>query len=134
MRKNPTSKIEQYRVTSGPMASKHKSGRSGAFLVPMRGSQLCIIASDGSDWDDAGLPKPAWEHVSVSLTNRCPTWEEMDFVKRIFWRDDETVLQLHVPRANHIDYHEFCLHMWKPIGVEIPLPPSMTVAPVEDAA
>lgn len=40
--------------------------------------EMAIIAS----W--AG----GWEHVSVSLRNRCPTWDEMCLVKDIFWRDD----------------------------------------------
>lgn len=71
--------------------------------------------------------------MSVSLPVRCPTWEEMDFVKGIFWGGDETVLQLHVPRSRHVSYHPYCLHLWKPVGVEIPLPPIATVAPEEYA-
>lgn len=55
---------------------------------------LLVIASSG----DPAVP---WEHVSVSVSGarRCPTWEEMDAVKRLFWADDETVMQLHVPRT-----------------------------------
>lgn len=127
MRRNPTKTIEQYRVTSGYMASDKSFGANGKFLVPRNGALLSVISSDGSDWVESGLPEPVWEHVSVSLRARCPTWEEMDFIKRIFWRDDETVLQLHVPRDQHISFHNFCLHLWKPLGVEIPLPPSETL-------
>ena len=36
---------------------------------------IAVIASWGG----------GWEHVSVSLARRCPTWEEMCMVKDIFW-------------------------------------------------
>ncbi len=129
MRRNPTKRIEQRRVTTGPLASDKSYKGTGAFMLNLKGVSLTVIASDGSDWSECGLPGKAWEHVSVSVRVRCPTWEEMDYVKRIFWRDDETVMQLHVPRDQHISFHDTCLHLWKPTGFEIPLPPSQTVAP-----
>ena len=134
MRRNPTKRIEQFRIKEGPLASDSSYGANGAFELPYGESKvlmhyLYVIASDGSDWNEGGLPGEPWEHVSVSLPHRCPVWEEMDFVKRIFWRDDETVMQLHVPRAAHINFHNHCLHLWKPLGSAIPLPPPETVGP-----
>lgn len=129
MRKNPTKNIEQYRIVSGPLASDPSYGGTGAFMIPFGRALLRIVASDGTDWTKEGMPGQPWEHVSVSLQARCPTWGEMDFVKRIFWRDDETVMQLHVPRREHVNHHEFCLHLWRPIGVDIPLPPKIAVGP-----
>lgn len=123
MRKNPTKRIEQYRVTTGPRASSADDGANGAFLIPFDRVMLRVIVSDDRDWEPSGMPPPAWEHVSVSLPARCPTWQEMDFIKRIFWGDEETVIQLHVPRDSHINNHDFCLHLWKPVGVEVPRPP-----------
>lgn len=90
----------------------------GAFRVPSpihsRGD-LYVIASSGEGWD----------HVSVSLPGRTPTWLEMEHVKRLFFREDETAMQLHVPPADHVNRHEHCLHLWRPNGqgVEIPRPP-----------
>lgn len=130
MRKNPTKHIEHGRVTDGPLASSRKEGANGAFRVTWKGVSLGIIVSDGSGWKTSDLPGPAWEHVSVSVQSRCPTWEEMDAVKQIFWRDDETVMQLHVPRDRHVNLHDTCLHLWKPIDVKIPLPPTECVGPV----
>ena len=101
----------------------------GTFLIPYNGAQLRVIATDG-DYLVVGLTKDyAWEHVSVSLENRCPTWEEMSFVKNLFWKDDETVIQFHVPKPSHVNFHPFCLHLWRPILKEIPLPPIDTVGP-----
>jgi len=127
MRRNPTKRIEQYRITHGQLASDKDDGANGAFLIPIDGVTLAVIVSDATCWKESGLTGIPWEHVSVSTRWRTPTWEEMDAVKRIFWRDDETVIQLHVPRSEYVNYHEFCLNLWKPIGVEIPVPPSITV-------
>lgn len=129
MRKSPTKNIEQFRVISGPLASKASDGANGAFQISHspHGATLNVIASDGCDWNSDDLPGPAWEHVSVSLQARCPTWSEMDFVKRIFWRDDETVIQFHVPKSDHVNYHEYCLHLWKPIGIDLIRPPAICV-------
>jgi hypothetical protein len=88
----------------------------GAFL--MRGpcgKELAILASSGDGWD----------HVSVSLEKRAPRWIEMDWVKHLFFNDDEVVMQLHVAKKDHINIHPNCLHLWRPhksAGV-IPLPP-----------
>ncbi len=92
----------------------------GAFKVKSctDGGELRIIASNGMGWD----------HVSVSRANRCPNWPEMEQVKRLFFRDHETAMQLHVPVSDHISVHHYCLHMWRPHEGEIPLPPSVMVA------
>lgn len=91
----------------------------GAFLAksPIDGGELRIIASSDLGWD----------HVSVSRVNRPPNWPEMSFVKRLFFRDDETAMQLHVPVSDHINCHPNCLHLWRPHDAEIPRPPAEMV-------
>jgi hypothetical protein len=91
---------------------------NGAYRIPgPLGAMLTVQASDGLGWD----------HVSVSLAHRCPTWEEMDFVKQLFFKDGETAMQLHVPRADHQNTHRFCLHLWRPQDWEIPRPATVMV-------
>lgn len=65
-----------------------------------------------------------WDHVSVSLVDRCPTWEEMCFIKDLCFFENECVMQLHPPKEDWVDCHPFCLHLWKPTarGLEIPRP------------
>ncbi len=53
----------------------------------------------------------------------------MAWVKSLFWKDDECVIQFHVPTQDHINYHPNVLHMWRPIGIVLPMPPSDAVAP-----
>src|SRR5690606_20343251 len=78
----------------------------GAFLVPSPIDQkpMRVIASANGGWD----------HVSVSRQHRCPNWPEMEHVKRLFFKDDETAMQLHVPPSDHISHHPHCLHLWRP--------------------
>lgn len=78
-----------------------------------------VIASSGE----------GWEHVSVSLPHRCPTWEEMEEIRRMFFLDHETVMQLHVPVTDHINCHPYCLHLWRPLLQAIPKPPAWMVGP-----
>lgn len=114
---------EHFRVKRGPMASSAANGNNGVFLMPSRPGQppLQIIASDGLDW----------EHVSVSRPDRTPTWDEMCAVKAAFWTDDECVMQLHPPKADWVNNHPRCLHLWRPVAAEIPRPPSMMVGYAE---
>lgn len=92
----------------------------GNFLVLLRpgGVRFVVVASFGMGWD----------HVSVSLNNRCPTWGEMDQIKRLFFHPWETAMQLHVPPSDHISVHPYCLHIWRPQSADIPMPPSFMVA------
>lgn len=127
MRKKFQAKLEAYRVTHGALASPPGYGPNGMFEIPGpdRRAILRVVASEG-------VPEVQgydFEHVSVSLPVRCPTWEEMDFIKRLFWDDQECVMQLHVPRSRHVNEHQYCLHLWRPLNAEIPMPAIGTVGP-----
>lgn len=121
MRKAPWLLIEPYRVES-PVVHSVYGDDFGAFLIPYStsGVTLRVVAS-------AGDRDTRWEHVSVSLDRRCPTWAEMQYIKNVFWEDHETVMQYHVPTKEHVNIHPNCLHLWKPIGQKIPLPPKAAV-------
>lgn len=106
---------EKYRLTHGPMGSTRENGNNGCFVIkaPRSTSILACIASDGM----------GWEHVSVSKPNQCPTWEEMCFIKDLFWEADDTVYQIHPPADEYINNHRYCLHLWRPIQGPMTLPP-----------
>lgn len=89
---------EKYRVTS-PIDK-----RLNCFKIPFEGRDLAVIATD---WGK-------WKHVSVSLTNRCPNWREMCFVKDLFFDDEEECIQLHPKRSEYVNAMPYCLHIWKP--------------------
>lgn len=82
-----------------------------------------VIASSGFDQHGNINPEVPFDHLSVSLPTRCPTWEEMEFIKRLFFKPGEVCYQLHVGEANHVNIHDYCLHIWRPVDQDIPLPP-----------
>ena len=115
-----------FQVPEGFREAGEKGLNDGVFRVPVERDRhgrparwAMVIASDGC----------GWEHVSVTLEGerRCPTWEELEAVRRLFWGSGDVVMQLHVAANDHVNVHEFCLHLWRPIGQKIPVPPRYLV-------
>ena len=79
---------------------------------------LRVIFSDGFGWD----------HVSVTAS-RTPTWDEMCYVKGMFFYEDECVVQYHPPVAVYVNCHPRCLHLWRPQAFDIQLPPTILIGP-----
>ncbi|MGN1303754.1 MAG: hypothetical protein ACI4YB_01835 [Oscillospiraceae bacterium] len=88
-------------------------GMGKLFLCGTKSKPASVVFSWGG----------GWEHVSVSFPNRTPTWDEMCRVKDIFWNDDECVVQYHPPKSEYVNFHPYCLHLWRKIGEEYPMPP-----------
>jgi hypothetical protein len=110
--------LDSYRVKTPDVLERYGfygDATCGAFELPslLTGVFLRILASSGNGWD----------HVSVSLESRCPTWNEMSHVKRTFFKPNEVVMQLHVADSDHINFHPNVLHLWRPHDDTIPLPP-----------
>lgn len=106
----------KYRVVVGNMPPG--DDQNGWFVIPLKhGQKVRVIASNGM----------GWEHVSVSRKDRPPLWEEMCQIKDMFWDKDDCVLQYHPPEADYVNNHPNCLHLWRPIGVEVPRPDSLLV-------
>jgi hypothetical protein len=116
---------EQFRWANAPHGyASQPDDPFGAFLIPGRaakGRVLRVIACDGAE--------TGWDHVSVSLEDKrkCPSWEEMCVVKRLFWNDSETVVQFHPPESDYINQHPGCLHLWRCVRVPFPMPPKIYV-------
>lgn len=108
----PFSEIQHMAITH-PVLGDPIPDQGGAFQL----WGLAVIAS----WEGG------WDHVSVSRRDRTPTWGEMETIKRLFFADDETAMQLHVPVSDHINNHPYCLHLWRPHGETIPMPPKWMV-------
>lgn len=121
-----------------------------AFLY--RGDQGWILEGDGMTYGAAQIPgllprdralrvifigpdpknpqqdrdlfeKYPWEHVSVSTQTGIPTWLEMSRIKRLFWDDEDRVVQFHPPKSEYVNMHPHCLHLWRWTGGEFPHPP-----------
>lgn len=121
MRVQIIDRLEAGRVQHGQFASAPGSGPCGLFFV--QGPCGCKLQI-------AALVRPGWEHVSVSTPRRCPNWEEMCFVKDLFWDEEECVMQLHPPSSQYVNNSRYCLHLWKPIRENIPTPPASFIGVV----
>jgi len=114
---------ESYRVQTGDFATFPRDGNNGLFLIPYGSNILQCIVSDGD----------GWEHVSVCVRFRnkiltlTPTWEQMNYVKDIFWSGEDTVIQFHPPKSEYVNNHPNVLHLWRPIGEKIVTPKSILV-------
>lgn len=109
-------------------ASDDSMGPNGLFAImyrPDKGKQGVLLKVMASEGEPGGMIP--WEHVSISLPDRTPTWEEMCFVKDLFWDPEETVLQYHPPQSEYVNNHNYCLHLWRPLDVIIPRPPAIAV-------
>lgn len=68
-----------------------------------------------------------WEHLSVSMPSKTPSWDQMCMMKDIFWNKDEACVQYHPKEEDYVNMHKHCLHIWKPTEVELPIPPHILV-------
>jgi hypothetical protein len=125
---------EQYRIVTGRQATNARFGNNGAFRIPQIGGtrqrantrksrELFVIASDGA----------GWEHVSVHVYDAerdmffVPLWDEMCWIKNLFWDEEDVVMQLHPKKSEYVNNHAYVLHLWRPIHHAIPTPPAILV-------
>lgn len=112
--------LDRYRLTHPTMGDSPNGSLYGYFRVLLDGKKLNVISSGERHGGDP-YSAESWEHVSVSLFNRCPTWREMKFVKDLFWRPEELVVQFHPPHSSYVNQYENCLHLWcSPFAIELP--------------
>lgn len=90
-------------------------GHCKTYCVPYNQQKLFLVVS--VDEHPNGLK---WEHVSVSLKKRVPTYQEMCFVKSLCWDAEDEVIHFFPRQSEHVNIHENCLHLWRPIGVKLP--------------
>lgn len=114
------SKLEEFRKRFGPYGTK-PGQKFGLFEIPHYNTcaTLHVIS--------APMEEGEWEHVSVSLKSRCPNWNEMNYIKELFWHEDQTVVQFHPKKSNYVNIHKYCLHLWRHRGGEYKLPPTYMV-------
>ena len=69
-----------------------------------------------------------WEHLAITpqpQRNKVPEWDVMCKVKDIFWDEEECCVEYHPRKSQYINNNEVCLHIWKPLNIELPEPPTI---------
>lgn len=120
--KKDFSHLEAYRCVDGKFATP-VGATYGAFAIPHTEHKqdrfLCAVD------DGTGPEQQQWEHVSVRLVSiveaeqktavcRPPSIIEVDEMKRMFWDDDEAVVQIHQGEIEQDDNKAVVAHLWKP--------------------
>lgn len=116
--------LDQYRRPYMGMAGDELCG---FFVIPSENGKFkyCVIAVSNEGWD----------HVSISIRtpneenpiNRCPKWDEMCFIKNLFFDEEETVIQYHPAKKDYINNHPYVLHLWRPTDEVLPTPPTWMI-------
>lgn len=119
MKRKFCDRVERGRIVDRKEWATEPGDPFGAFRLRLPGSGRLFVVFAG----DLG----GWDHVSVSLPDRCPTWDEMCAIKDLFFEPDEWVVQYHPAKADYVNHHPHVLHLWRPHGVELPRPPKVMV-------
>ncbi len=74
-----------------------------------------------------------WVHLSVSRKSRMPEYADLQMVQRFFLDENKPAYQVFPKKSEHRNLHNFCLHLWQPLGND-PFPDAFgdradTVAP-----
>jgi len=112
--------LDRYRVLHDAVVERYGGkgfDNAGMFHIPVGVTVLKVIATNGDGWD----------HVSVSCRTRCPTWQEMSIIAKMFFRSNECAFQLHVPDEDYVNNHPYTLHWWRAHKQGIPRPPKEMV-------
>ena len=107
IKKNPRLRnIESY--PSGIHAEIHVGGWEGSIIFT----------------NNAG-----WEHCSIAPYAKriIPDWDSMCEIKKIFWEDEEAVIQVHPRKSEYVNNLVNCLHLWRCTYKDMVLPPSCLV-------
>jgi hypothetical protein len=115
---------EKYRIRQGALRSDESYGNNGLFIITtLKKNKLFIIASDGEGWEHVSV------HVEYNGMSLTPTWSNMCFVKDLFWDVEDVVIQYHPKKSEYVNQHPNTLHLWRPIGIELPTPPTDMIGP-----
>lgn len=110
--------IEEIKKTSNLfITAENELGFGGWYYESISNKRLNFIFSY----------QMGWEHLSVSMPNKTPSWEQMCKMKDIFWNKDEACVQYHPREEDYVNNHPHCLHIWKPTDEVLPTPPSIMV-------
>lgn len=119
--------LEEARVRDGMLRSDPHEPYGAFRIMGPCGALLYIIACSGDVPDQAIA---GWEHVSVRREKHVPNWQEMCFVKDLFWAPEECVVQFHPPASQYVNNHPHVLHLWRWTRGTFPTPPSVLVGKV----
>jgi hypothetical protein len=123
---------EKYRDQDDPnLSTTARDGNNGLFYLdsPRPGWKLAVIASDGEGWEHISLQAFRYKGIGALIQSRTPQWDEMCYAKDQFWDAEDLCIQVHPRHSEYVNCHPNVLHIWRPIGIEIPTPDQYLIGP-----
>lgn len=112
---------EKYRKPH-PLGFPHGKGDDfGWFEVPTKSGRLFVMVAPSDE---------EWQHVSVSKKERTPTWEEMSFIKNLFFDDEDICVSFFPAKSQYVNLAKNCLHIWRNTRIPFPTPPTYLIGPL----
>lgn len=118
--------LESYRIKNIPPPQvmtdywMNNEGMTGVFrLKPKRfNCEFFVLSSQSLGWDHVSISK-----IQKGRKIKCPIWEEMCYIKDLFFDPEERVVQYHPKRSEYVNAHPGVLHLWRFQEIEFPAPP-----------
>ena len=75
----------------------------------------------------SGVIQSGWEHVVVEAVTKdgtgLPSWDDMCFIKDLFWEPEDVVIQIHPKRSEYVNDNPYALHLWRHVTETFLTPP-----------
>lgn len=94
---------------------------NGDFLIPYKTGNLLVQASLMFDWEQVSVIALDKE----SNAERIPSPEEMAEVVRLFFRENEPVIEIHPKSCDYVNINPSTLHVWRHAKIDLPIPPKV---------
>ena len=69
--------------------------------------RLRVLVSEARELDGK-----VWLHVSVSLSDRLPSWDQLKQVKDAFVGEERNALQVLPKKSEYVNHHPYVLHLF----------------------
>lgn len=113
---NPPSYWERHQDVQWPPRSGNKA--ASVHIHKIAGLQVLRSISTMQDGSQ-------WLHVSVARRSRMPEYNDLTKVKKDFIGEDVEAYMVMAKAADHVNIHQFCLHLWAPSDPRLILPANL---------
>jgi hypothetical protein len=118
---------EKYRTQIPGFPTTKEGDNYGFFIMVQPTIQVRCMVSPGeeSGWDHVSV-SVKWQNPNGKIEDKLPPWEMMQLVKRLFWEDEDCVIQFHPPESEYVNRAQV-LHLWKKVGPNWETPPKILI-------
>jgi hypothetical protein len=102
------SRVEWHRIAPPDIIKDMHPGTRGYLRYVGDGHLSVLVGREVAP----GYPGPMW-HLSISHADRYPEWDEIVEARYRFIPDQVRVAQLLPPRAEWVNLHPTCMHLWE---------------------